>query len=123
MDVSIIIINWNTKKLLSDCLRSVYENAGDVDYEVIVVDNASTDGSVEMVKRDFPQVILIENVANRGFAAANNQGMAVAKGRYVLLLNSDTLVLDDAIVSTVRFADRHPRAGVTGCRVLNDLMI
>ncbi|OHB75427.1 MAG: hypothetical protein A2Z25_20960 [Planctomycetes bacterium RBG_16_55_9] len=113
------MVNWNTLELLRNCLASVYRQAGEVDFEVIVVDNASTDGSVEMVKRDFPQVILIENADNRGFAAANNQGMAVAKGRYVLLLNSDTLVLDDAIASTVRFADRHPRAGVTGCRVLN----
>ena len=119
MDVSVIIINWNTKRLLQDCLTSVYERAGDVDYEIIVVDNASTDGSSEMVKDDFRQVILIENTENRGFAAANNQGMAVAKGRYVLLLNSDTVVLDNAIANTVRFADENPQAAVTGCRVLN----
>jgi GT2 family glycosyltransferase len=119
MDVSILIINWNTKQLLSDCLRSVYENAGDVEYEVIVVDNASGDGSKEMVKNDFPQVILIENEDNRGFAAANNQGIAIAKGRYVLLLNSDTVVLEGCIANTVAFADAHPQAGVVGCRVLN----
>jgi GT2 family glycosyltransferase len=119
MDVSILIVNWNTKRLLSDCLKSVYENAGDVEYEVIVVDNASTDGSQEMIKRDFRQVVLMENQDNRGFAAANNQGMAVAKGRYVLLLNSDTVVLKNAIANTVAFADAHPRAGVVGCRVLN----
>ena len=119
MDVSIIIVNWNTKELLRDCLSSVYEHAGDIDYEIIVIDNASTDGSAEMVKNDFGQVILIENTENRGFAAANNQGMAVAKGRYVLLLNSDTIVLDNAIAKTVRFADENPRAAVTGCRVLN----
>jgi GT2 family glycosyltransferase len=119
VDVSIIIVNWNTKELLRDCLSSVYEHAGDIDYEIIVIDNASTDGSAEMVKNDFGQVILIENTENRGFAAANNQGMAVAKGRYVLLLNSDTIVLDNAIAKTVRFADENPRAAVTGCRVLN----
>lgn len=119
MDVSVIIINWNTKEILRDCLTSVYEQAGDVDYEVIVVDNASTDGSVEMVKNDFEQAVLIENAENRGFATANNQGIAIAKGRYVLLLNSDTVVLDGAIARTVDFADAHPRAGVTGCRVLN----
>ena len=119
MDVSIVIVNWNTKKLLGDCLRSVYEQAGDVDYEVIVVDNASADGSVEMIRRDFERVVLIENARNNGFAAANNQGMAVAKGRYILLLNSDTVVLDNAIANTVHFADMHPRAGVIGCRVLN----
>ena len=119
MDVSVIIVNWNTKEILRDCLGSVCEQAGDLDYEVIVVDNASTDGSVEMIRRDFERVVLIENARNNGFATANNQGMAVAKGRYVLLLNSDTVVLDGAIAKTVSFADAHPRAGVTGCRVLN----
>jgi len=119
VDVSIIIVNWNTKGLLRDCLSSVYEHAGDFDYEIIVIDNASTDGSADMVKNDFQQVILIENSENRGFATANNQGMVVAKGRYVLLLNSDTVVLDNAIANTVRFADENPQAAVTGCRVLN----
>jgi GT2 family glycosyltransferase len=119
MDVSIIIINWNTKKLLHDCLASVYETSGDIDYEVIVVDNASVDGSAEMVKDEFPNVVLIENSENRGFAAANNQAMAVAKGRYVLLLNSDTIVLENAVANTVQFADAHSEVGVTGCRVLN----
>jgi GT2 family glycosyltransferase len=119
VDVSVIIINWNTRGLLRDCLESVYEQAGDVEFEVIVVDNASTDDSVDMVRKDFEQVKLIENAENRGFATANNQAMAVANGRYVLLLNSDTVVLDDAIARTVEFADVHPRAAVTGCRVLN----
>jgi GT2 family glycosyltransferase len=119
VDVSVIIVNWNTKEILRDCLASVYEQAGDVDCEVIVVDNASTDGSVEMVKNDFERAVLIENAENRGFATANNQGIAVAKGRYVLLLNSDTVVLDGAIAKTVDFADAHPKAGVVGCRVLN----
>ena len=119
MDVSIIIVNWNTKGLLRDCLASVYEKAGDIDYEVIVVDNASVDGSAEMVRKDFRQVILIENRENRGFAAANNQAMAVAKGKYVLLLNSDTVVLENAVASTVCFADANPKVGVVGCRVLN----
>jgi GT2 family glycosyltransferase len=119
MDVSIIIVSWNTKELLRDCLTSVYERAGDCDYEVIVVDNASTDGSVDMLRSEFTQLILIENSENRGFAAANNQGIAIAKGRYVLLLNSDTVVLDDAIAGTLRFTDDHPRAAVVGCQVLN----
>jgi hypothetical protein len=119
VDVSVIIASWNTKEILGDCLRSIYEQAGDVEFEVIVIDNASDDGSAEMIKRDFEQVVLIENPQNRGFAAANNQGMAVARGRYVLLLNSDTLVLDGAIAKTVDFADAHPQAGVIGCRVLN----
>lgn len=119
MDVSIIVVNWNTKSLLRDCLASVYEHSRDINFEIIVVDNASTDGSKEMIKDDFPKVVLIENNKNRGFAAANNQGVDVAKGRYVLLLNSDTIVLGNCIANIMSFADTQPRAGVIGCRVLN----
>ena len=118
-DVSVIIVSWNTQDILRNCLRSIYEQGGDVDFEVIVIDNASTDGSAEMVRKDFPQVILIENSENRGFAAANNQGIAIIKGRYVLLLNSDTIILDNAIDKTLYFADAHPESAVVGCRVLN----
>ncbi len=119
LEVSIIVVNWNTQDNLRDCLRSIYEQAGEIDFEVIVIDNASTDGSVEMVKKDFPQVTLIENSKNRGFAAANNQGIDISQGRYVLLLNSDTVVLDNALAKTVAFANSHPEAAVVGCRVLN----
>lgn len=119
LDLSIIIVNWNTRDILRDCLASVFEQGGEIDFEVIVIDNASTDGSVEMVKKDFPQVTLIENSQNRGFAAANNQGIDISIGRYVLLLNSDTVVLDNAIAKTVSFADSHSKAAIVGCRVLN----
>lgn len=116
LDVSVIIVNWNTQEILRDCLKSVYEETRDISFEVVVVDNASSDGSVEMVQEKFPQVILIENTENRGFAAANNQGMCVARGRYVLLLNSDTIVLDGAIQKTIAFADQHTEAAVVGCK-------
>jgi hypothetical protein len=119
MDVSIIIVAWNVRKLLYDCLKSVYDQTEGIDFEVIYVDNASKDGSVEMVKREFPKVRIIENERNEGFIKANTQGIGIAKGRYVLLLNSDTLVLDNAIAKTVKFADEHPEAAVFGCRVLN----
>lgn len=119
IDLSIIIVNWNTQDILKDCLDSVFEQTKAVSFEVIVVDNASSDDSVQMVKSEFPQVILIENAENCGFAAANNQGMQIAKGRYVLLLNSDTVVLDGAIQKTLAFADQHPEAAVVGCKVLN----
>ncbi len=118
-DVTVIIVSWNTREILRDCLRSVYENAGAVAFETIVVDNASADGSAELVARDFPQVQLVVNSDNRGFAAANNQAMVLARGRYVLLLNSDTVVLDRALEKTLAFADAHPEAAVVGCRVLN----
>lgn len=119
MDVSIVIVNWNTRDILHDCLESIYRGTRTVGFEVIVIDNASMDDSVQMIRSDFPKVVLIENSENRGFAAANNQGMAIAKGRYVLLLNSDTIVLEDAIDKVVAFADTHPEAGMVGCRVLN----
>ncbi|MBN2020384.1 MAG: glycosyltransferase family 2 protein [Sedimentisphaerales bacterium] len=119
MDVSIIIVNWNTRPILRDCLRSVFEQTSGLEYEVIVVDNASTDGSVKMVKSEFPQAIVIANSDNRGFAAGNNQAIAIAKGRYVLLLNSDTIVLSNAVSKAVVFADAHPNAAAVGCRILN----
>ena len=119
VDLSIIIVNWNTKDLLFQCLESVYESAGSLTLEVIVVDNASTDGSVEMVRREFPQAHVIANSTNVGFVRANNQAMADCQGRYVLLLNSDTRVLQGALDKVVQFMDVHPRAGIAGVRLLN----
>lgn len=97
LDVSIIIVNYNTRQLLSDCLCSVYEQTKDISFEVFVSDNGSTDGSIEMLKREFPQVVLIENGANLGFGAANNRALAKATGKYVFYLNSDTLLLNNAV--------------------------
>ncbi len=119
MDVSIIIVNWNTKELLKGCLESIYEQTKGVEFEVIVVDNASSDGSKEMVANEFPEVVLIANRDNRGFAAANNQAMEMAKGRYVLLLNSDTVILKDVIAGMISYSDSHTKVGIAGCRVLN----
>lgn len=119
MDVSIIIVNWNTEALLRNCLTSIYKQTTNIDYEVIVVDNASTDQSIEMVRHNFPTVKLIQNKENRGFATANNQALETAQGRFILLLNSDTIVLDKAIEKTFAFASTHPEVGATGCRVLN----
>jgi GT2 family glycosyltransferase len=120
MDVSVIIVSWNTKDILRKCLTSIYEQGGDTSFEVIVIDNASADGSAEMVRMNFPQVNLIENSENRGFAAANNQGIKIAKGRYILLLNSDTIVLDNAIGKALSFADANTDVGVLGCQVLEN---
>jgi GT2 family glycosyltransferase len=97
----------------------VYLETKGVQAEVIVIDNGSSDGSAEMIKKEFPVVNLIVNEENRGFAAANNQGMAIAQGRYVLLLNSDTIVLDNVISKTISFADNHPEAAIVGCMVMN----
>lgn len=119
MDLSIVIISWNTRDMLRDCLHSVYDGLGKLRAEVIVVDNASTDGSAAMVDAEFPAVRLLVNVRNRGFAAANNQGFRMARGRHVLLLNSDTLVLGQVLPAMVEWMDAHPAVAVMGPRVLN----
>jgi len=97
VQVSVVIVNYNTCALLRDCLRSVYEKTKDISFEVIVSDNGSVDGSIEMLREEFPQVVLVENNANLGFGTANNRGLDVAQGEYVFYLNSDTLLLNNAI--------------------------
>ena len=123
VDLSIVIVSWNVRDLLRRCLYSIpdtgYSVLGTGCVEVIVVDNASTDGSVEMVQAKFPGVRLIANADNRGFPAANNQGIAIAQGRHVFLLNPDTEVVDDALAAMVSFADAHPDVGVVGPQLLN----
>ena len=116
-DVSIIIVNWNTRDMLRDCLRSIGEQTNR-DHEVIVVDNASGDGSSRMVEETFPKARLIKNDRNLGFAAANNQGIAIATGRNILLLNPDTLVLDGASDTMVAWLDDRPDVGCVGCQVM-----
>ena len=119
MDVSIIIVNWNTRKLLQNCLKSIYERTGNIEYEVIVVDNGSTDDSVEMVKKNFPLVNIIENAENLGFSRANNIGIQTSKGRYISLINSDIIILDDCIDRLMSFMDSCPAVGMSGPKILN----
>lgn len=116
IDLSIVIVNWNGLTVLRNCLASIYGTPQEISFEVLLVDNASHDESVAVVQRDFPQVKILQNQQNRGFAAANNQAFAVAQGRYVLLLNNDTVVLDDALTASVRFMDNQPKVGAMGCR-------
>ncbi|NUB46451.1 glycosyltransferase family 2 protein [Fertoebacter nigrum] len=119
MDLSIVIVSWNTRDLLRDCLTSVFRGLGPLAAEVWVVDNGSTDGSPAMLAADFPQVRLIANADNRGFAAANNQALSRAAGRYLLLLNTDTLVHGAVLPDAVAWLDAHPGVGVMGPRILN----
>jgi hypothetical protein len=121
-DVSIVIVNWNAKTYLRDCLRSIAEQTRACRYEIIVVDNASQDGSQEMLRSEFGDVTAILNEANAGFAGGNNQGIRAAAGRYVLVLNPDTLILDGAIDTCVAYADelRDEKVGVLGCQVWED---
>jgi GT2 family glycosyltransferase len=115
----IIIINWNTKDLLIQCLTSIPQMIQGFRIEILVVDNGSQDGSGSEVKKRFPFVRLIENDKNLGFARAVNQGLQKASGRYVLLLNPDTLVKNGAIERLMSFMDAHPKAGISGAQLLN----
>jgi GT2 family glycosyltransferase len=117
--LSVVIVNWNVRDLLRRCLASVLGSAPGASAAVIVVDNASSDGSVEMVRAEFPQVTLIANTHNRGFPAAINQGIAAAQGRYVLLLNADTKVLDDALATLARYLDAHPDVGLVSPQLVS----
>jgi len=119
VDLSIIIVNWNTRDLLAQCLQSVYETVQGLECEIFVVDNASSDGSAAMVRERFPCVRLVENWENVGFARANNQAIRESTGRYVVLLNPDTVVKPGALEALVPFMDTHPQAGAGGARLLN----
>lgn len=118
VDVTIIIVSYNTRDDVCECISSALEATHEVSLQVIVVDNASADGTSEKVRADFPDVKLIANPDNRGFAAANNQGLAIASGRYVLLLNPDTVVLPGAIDRSVEWADARSDVAVVGCQIL-----
>ena len=117
--LSIVIISWNTRDLLAACLTSLRTYPPDGDHEIVVVDNASRDDSTAMVRRDFPHVHLLENPTNVGFAAANNQALALCRGRYVLLLNSDTEVTPGTLSALVSFMEQHPQAGVVAPTLVN----
>jgi len=122
MEVTIVVASYNTKELTVGCLKSIARAKVGLKYEVIVVDNGSKDGTVEAIRRlkiAIDNLIVIENVENLGFARANNQGISKAKGRYVLLLNSDTEVKRGAIEKLREFAEEKPDVGVVGARLLN----
>lgn len=118
IDLSIVIVSWNVRDLLRSCLESIFVASLDR-LEVIVVDNASSDGSVAMLRDEFPHVRLIANEDNRGFPTANNQGLDVAQGRYVMVLNPDTEVCDDALSRLIGYLDMHEDVGAIGPQLLN----
>lgn len=119
MKLSIIIVNWNTGQLILDCLRSVFRDLTTSEVEVFVVDNASTDGSPQKVAGQFPQVMLVQNSENAGFARANNQALQRCQGEYIVFLNPDTEALPGALPALSSFLDLHPRVGACGPRLLN----
>jgi len=116
-DVSIIVVSFNTCDVTRRCLQHVQEYATEVRHEVYVVDNASTDGSADMVARDFPWVHLIRMSENKGFAAGNNVAIKKASGRYLLLLNSDAFLNQGVLADTIHYMDRNPATGVLGCKL------
>src|SRR3989344_18475 len=120
MDISVIIVNYNTKKLLEECLSSVFKFTKEINFEVVVVDNASKDTSVEMLKKKFPQVKLILNKKNIGFGRANNQGIKIAKGKYLLLLNSDTYLVENSLKKLFDVAESTQNLGVLAPQLLNE---
>lgn len=122
MDVSIIIVNYNTKDLLEDCLNSIYKHTVDLKFEIIVVDNASTDSSQEFIKSVFPKVVLIESETNLGFGRANNLGAKYAKGEYLFILNSDTILFENSIKILFDFYENNSitlRIGVLGAIMID----
>lgn len=119
MKLSVIIVNYNVRYFLELCLKSVQAAIETIDAEIIVVDNLSSDDSCAMMRKLFPEVQLIANTENAGFAKANNQGVAVAKGAYVCILNPDTVVAEDTFTKVLAFAEAHPDAGAIGTRLID----
>jgi N-acetylglucosaminyl-diphospho-decaprenol L-rhamnosyltransferase len=118
LDLSIVIVNWNTRDLLRDCLKSAYESEGEFTFATVVVDNCSRDGSCVMVREEFPQVHVIESEINGGYAYANNLGLQRFHARYYLLLNSDTVLPPHALEEMVAFMDAHPEIGMAGPKLV-----
>jgi GT2 family glycosyltransferase len=118
MKLSIITANTNEWHVLRPCLQSVYRQTTDLEFEFIVIDNASTDGSFDRIREEFPDVKVIVNPHNMGFAASNNRGLATATGDYILFLNPDTEIREHAISGIVRFMDRNPDVGLAGCKLI-----
>src|ERR1700674_2568277 len=118
--LTIIISCYNTRDLVEDCLRSIYQNPPMEAYEIILVDDASKDGTSEMVHSRFPDVSILRNKINQNYAYSNNRALDHARGNYVLLLNNDTIVLPQALDRMIAFLREHLDAGVVGCKLLNE---
>jgi len=119
MALSIIIVSWNVKKLLKQCLNSIYQYTKEINFEIFVVDNNSQDQTVTMVKKCFPQVKIIANQKNLGFAKANNQAIKKAQGNYILLLNPDTEIKENSFKKMIEFLKKYPKVGILGPKLTN----
>jgi GT2 family glycosyltransferase len=119
LDLSIIVLNYNQPDLLRKCLKAVYDNTPNLKFEVILVDNASTDSSVSMTEKEFPEVIIIHSDIPLGFTGINNLGLKIAKGRYICLLNNDAFVYENCFNRLLTFLEGTPKAGIAGPTLLN----
>ena len=119
MKLSIIIVNYNVKYFLRQLLQSIQASITDFRFEIIVVDNASSDGSVFFLEKDFPHIKLIKNAANLGFSKANNVGIECSQGEFILLLNPDTILQEDTLMKVIAYMDDHPDVGALGCRMID----
>ncbi len=119
VDLSIVVVSWNVRELVLDCLASIRDADLDLSYEVILVDNGSADGTVQAVERQYPETRVVALPANIGFGAGNNRGLEKMNGRHAVLLNSDTIVMRDGLERCVRYLDEHPDVGVVGPQLLN----
>ncbi len=118
MELSVIILNYNTRELLRACLKSVLASKTSFKFEVLVADNGSKDGSLEMLRTEFPEVVVVDNNANLGFSKGNNAAIRVAMGKHILLLNSDTTVRENTFQESVDYLNNHPDVGALGAKVL-----
>lgn len=120
MDLSIIIVSWNVREKLRENIKALYESTGDFEFEIFVVDNNSSDKSVEMIEKEFPKVKVIANKENLGFAKANNQAIKKSKGDFILLLNPDMRVSSDTLENMLKWMRNNPQATVSGCKLINN---
>lgn len=120
VDISIVLITWQMRDLLQKCLETIYKFTEGLNFEVIVVDNYSQDGTLEMIESEYPQVKLLKNVINKGVAPARNQGIKVSKGKYILILDADMEVVENSFKMLYDFLDKNPDCGLVGCKLVDN---
>lgn len=120
LEISIVIISWEMRDFLKKCLRSIYNFTSDVSFEIIVIDNNSSDGTSDMVRNEFPEVTLIKNRRNIGVAPARNQGISMTKGKYILILDADMELIENSIFSLYEFMETNAECGISGCKLVDN---